>query len=141
MRVVGFQDIPKVIYLPLWVTKYPRCKDFKSKGEEIYKIDNITENIQCPGLKINQSVAQVDWNDKMRVIGTQDIPKVIQLSLWLSKYPRCKDFESIGGKIQKINNILEIMQHPGLKKIQGVVQVDWNELMRVTGSQIISDMI
>jgi len=30
------------------------CKDFKSKGEETYKINNITELIQCPGLK-NQS--------------------------------------------------------------------------------------
>ena len=42
---------------PLWVTKYPRCKDFESKGEGIYKINNITEIIQCPGLKIDQSVA------------------------------------------------------------------------------------
>ena len=62
MRAIGSQDIPKVIQLPLWVTKYHICKDFESKEEEIYKINNITEIIQCPGLKINQSVAQVYWN-------------------------------------------------------------------------------
>jgi len=41
---------------PRWVTKYCRCKDFDSKEEEIYKINNITKIIQCPGLKTNQSV-------------------------------------------------------------------------------------
>ena len=43
--------------------KILQCKDFDSKGEEIYKINNITEIIQCPGLKTNQSVVYVDWND------------------------------------------------------------------------------
>jgi hypothetical protein len=42
------------------VTKYCRCEDFESKGEKIYKIDIITEIIQCPGLKINQSAVQMN---------------------------------------------------------------------------------
>jgi hypothetical protein len=57
MQDTGLKIKQSLVQMTKWVTKYPRCKDFESKGEEIYEINNITELFQCPDLKINPSVA------------------------------------------------------------------------------------
>ena len=50
-------EYPRSDLTPIMGDKISQCEDFKSKREEIYKIDHITEIIQCSERKINQSVA------------------------------------------------------------------------------------
>ena len=83
--------------------------------------------VQYSGLKFSQSVVQVDWNEYTNAMKSLNSPELIQLSLWVTKYPSYKDAGSKGGQIQKINNVFRIVQYLGLKTSQSVVQVDRNQ--------------
>jgi hypothetical protein len=59
-NAMGSLISPELIYLPLWVTKYPRYKDIGLKRGQIWKINKILRIVQYSGLKISQRVVQVD---------------------------------------------------------------------------------
>ena len=62
----------------------------------------------------NHSECSINWLQLSNMShGVQEYPRSHLASSWMTQYPRYKDFDFKGGQIYKINNLLEIMQHPG----------------------------